>query len=95
MRPTAALAATTQTGSALFRYGAFGTSNTCGSITLTGTITDSFDSSLGTYAATKQNTGGNVGSNGNVNLSGGAIVTGTASSPHQGIRACSGQSISG
>src|SRR5689334_2556993 len=78
-----AFAATTQTGGALFQYGAFATSNICGAITLTGnSSTDSFDSSQGTYAATRQNTGGNIGTNGNMRVSGNVRVDGTASSPH-------------
>src|SRR2546425_11122839 len=86
-------AAATQTGVPLFSYGAFATSNTCGAITFSSNKTDSFDSSLGTYAATKQNSGSNIGANGNISLSGAAIVNGTASSPHTGTGACSNQSI--
>ena len=91
----ATFAATTQTGSPLFRYGAFATSNTCGAITFSANKTDSFDSSLGSYAATKQNSGGNIGANGNISLSGAATVNGTASSPHAGTAACNNQSITG
>jgi hypothetical protein len=77
---TGALAASTQTGGALFQYAAFATSNTCGAITLTGnSSTDSFDSSQGMYAATKQNNGGNIGTNGNISLRGAVEVHGTAS----------------
>jgi hypothetical protein len=88
-------AATTQTGAPLFRYAAFATSNTCGAVTFSANYTDSFDSSLGTYAATKQNTGGNVGANGNISLSGATVVNGTASTPHTGQGVCSSQSITG
>ena len=91
---TTASAATTETGRPLFPYAMFATSNTCGAIAFTGR-TDSFDSSQGTYAATKQDSAGNIGTNGNTNLSGGAIVNGTASSPHAGSGVCSNQSFTG
>jgi len=59
-------------GTPILAYAVFGTGNTCGDLTLSGgAYTDSFDSIAGTYAATKQDSGGNVGSNGNVTLSGG------------------------
>jgi RHS repeat-associated protein len=86
--------ATTRTGSALFQYGAFATSNTCGAITFSGnSSTDSFDSSQGTYAATKQSNGGNIGTNGNIQVSGNVKVNGTASSPKSGTGQCSNQSL--
>src|SRR5262249_38693318 len=44
---------------------------------------------------TKLDSGGNVGANGNTTLSGGAVVNGTASSPHSGTTACRKQSITG
>lgn len=60
-----------RTGTPLFTYAVFGTGNSCGDLTLSGgAFTDSFDSSEGTYAATAQASGGDVGSNGNVNLNG-------------------------
>jgi Tfp pilus assembly protein PilX len=70
-------------GSPVFSYAAFAVSATCGAITFGGgTSTDSFDSTQGSYAATKQNTSGNVGSNGNVNLNGGTtVVHGNGSTP--------------
>ncbi len=47
-----------------------------------GATTDSYDSSAGTYAATVQTGGGNVGTNGNLTLSGSTtVVSGTASLP--------------
>src|SRR4249919_3892587 len=64
---TTASAATTETGRPLFRYAMFATSNTCGAIVLTSSRTDSFDSSMGTYAATRQDSAGNIGTNGNSN----------------------------
>ncbi len=71
------------------RYGIFATGNGCGAITMSSTsYTDSFDSSAGSYAATVQTTGGNVGTNGNVNMSGSAHFDGTLSSPQPGTGAC-------
>lgn len=90
-----ALAATTETGPPLFRYAAFATSNTCGAITFSGNKTDSFDSSQGSYATTKQDSAGNIGTNGNINLSGGGIIYGTVSSPHNLTGTCSSQSVTG
>ena len=60
-----------RTWTPLLTYAVFGTGNGCGDLTLSGgALIDSFDSSAGTYAATVQASGGNVGSNGNVTLSG-------------------------
>jgi hypothetical protein len=88
-------AATTQTGLPLFRYGVYAVSNTCGAITFSANQTDSFDSSQGTYAATKQNSGGNIGTNGNITLNGQAVVNGTGSTPHTTTGSCTAQSITG
>ena len=59
----------------------YGTSTACPSLTLGGTtsFTDSYNSSLGTYPAGVQTTGGNVGSNGGLTLNGGATVNGNFS----------------
>lgn len=60
-----------RTGTPLLTYAVFGTGNGCGDLSLSGgALTNSFDSSAGTYAATAQASGGNVGSNGNVSLGG-------------------------
>lgn len=60
-----------RTGTPLLTYAVFGTGNSCGDLSLSGgALTDSFDSSAGSYAATVRASGGDVGSNGNVNLGG-------------------------
>ena len=61
-----------------FPYGMFGTGTGCGDVSFTGNgTTDSFDSSRGTYATTVSNTGGDVGSNGNVLLTGNSTIGGS------------------
>src|ERR1700722_1940107 len=81
-------------GTSLFSYGLQTTGIGCGTITLTGgSNVDSFDSSKGTYAATHQNTGGNVASNGNMTLGGSSSVGGTFSGPNTNIGACPGNGI--
>ena len=63
-------------------YAVFATGNTCGSMTfLSGGFTDSFDSSQGSYAATKQNSGGNLGTNGNLLNEGALTINGSLSTP--------------
>ncbi len=53
-------------GSPVFPYAAFAVSATCHSLQFGGGAnTDSFDSTLGTYATTQQFSSGNVGTNGN------------------------------
>lgn len=57
----------------IFSYGIAGDGTTCGDITFTGGSIDSWDSTNGgTYALTQQNSGGSIGTNGNVTLSGGS-----------------------
>jgi Tfp pilus assembly protein PilX len=69
-----------RSGVPLFNYGIVGLGTTCGDITFTGGSMDSWDSALGTYAATQQNTGGDIATNGNVTLSGGSTrIHGTIS----------------
>ena len=66
-------------------YAVFATGNTCGSIHfLSGGFTDSFDSSQGSYASTKQNSDGNLGTNGNLLNEGALTING--SSPRHGVR---------
>src|SRR5260370_15954139 len=79
-------------GTSLYNNAIYATGNTCGSIILSGgATTNSFDSSAGTYAATAQNSNGNVATNGNVNLSGGSThVHGNLTSPNSGSGNCSG-----
>lgn len=61
-----------------FPYGMFGTGTGCGDVSFTGNgTTDSFDSSRGTYATTVSNSGGDVGSNGNVLLTGNSTIGGS------------------
>jgi Tfp pilus assembly protein PilX len=60
-----------RSGTPLLTYAVFGTGNGCADLNLSGgALTNSFDSSAGTYAATAQASGGDVGSNGNVTLGG-------------------------
>jgi len=61
-----------RTSSPIFTYAVFGNSPGCASVSFSGGGgTDSFDSSAGTYLTTEQLTSGNIGSNGNFDLSGG------------------------
>lgn len=62
-----------------FIYGMFADGTGCASLSLNGNgVTDSFTTANGgTYATTKSNTGGDVGSNGNVTLNGNAAVGGS------------------
>jgi hypothetical protein len=58
-------------------FAAFSTGASCGSISMAGNAsTDSFDSTKGTYAQTKQLNGGNLGTAGNVSLNGNVTVNG-------------------
>ena len=77
-------------GTPLLTYGVFGTGNGCADLNLAGgAFTDSFDSGAGTYAATAQASGGNVGSNGNVTLSGAnTTVGGSISVLNPALGAC-------
>ena len=61
-----------RTGTPVFKYGLVGLGTQCGDITFTGGTMDSWNSSTGTYAATQQNSGGDIATNGNVTLSGGS-----------------------
>jgi hypothetical protein len=77
-------------------YGISATAATCGAITISGSgYVDSFNSSLGTYAQTKQSTGGNVGTNGNATLSGNAKIYGSVSAPNATKGTCSSTSVKG
>jgi len=80
-----------RTGRPLLNYGAFATATGCATLILSGGgVSDSFDSSQGSYAATHQNSNGNIGSNGNISLSGGGgvLVYGTAETPNTGTGTC-------
>jgi Tfp pilus assembly protein PilX len=75
----------------LLSFAVFGTGSSCGDLTLSGgAYSDSFDSSQGTYASTKLDSDGNVGSNGNVTLSGSTTdVNGTISVLQPNVGTCS------
>lgn len=80
-----------------FQYGLFATGTGCGAVSLGGgATTDSFNSSLGTYNQTKVSTGGDVGSNGNVQISGGSTIGGSVGSPitPSVVGACPGAPLS-
>ena len=60
-----------RTGTPVFAYAVFATGSACPTISMSGgSITDSYDSSAGTYAATAQTSGGDVGTNGSLSFSG-------------------------
>ena len=72
-----------------FDFAAYATGADCGAITLSGnTTTDSFDSSKGTYAQTKQLSGGNVGANGNTSLSGNVTINGFIAALNKTVGTC-------
>jgi hypothetical protein len=74
-------------------YAAFGTNPGCGTLNFHGnqTQTDSYDSgdALVGGSPVMSNSGGNVGTNGNLTEGGGADIYGTLSSPRVGVGACS------
>jgi Tfp pilus assembly protein PilX len=75
----------TRTGSPLFNYPIEATSAACGSITFSrnGSLTDSYDSNNGPYSVTNSSTtGGNLATNGNVNLGSGVTVDGIIYAPN-------------
>jgi len=66
-------------GTAVFPYAVFATGTACPTINFSSSgFTDSYDSSQGTYAATVQASGGNVGTNGTLTLSGSSNIKGDA-----------------
>ena len=74
-------------------YAAFGTNGGCGTLNFHGnnTQTDSYDSGAALVGGNPviSNSGGNVGTNGNLTEGGGADIYGTLSSPRVGVGACS------
>ena len=75
-------------------YAIFATAPICSAITFSSSgYTDSFDSSTGSYAATRQTTGGDVGTNGNMRMSGSSAVYGALWTPHAGTGTCSAGSL--
>jgi hypothetical protein len=66
-------------GTSIFPYAVFATGTACPTINFSASgLTDSYDSTQGTYAATVQTTGGDVGTNGNLTMSGSATINGNA-----------------
>ena len=77
-------------------YGAFAADPGCGALTLKGSVsTDSYSSNqLGAGAPVITNSGGDVGSNGNIDFNGGGIdVNGNLSTPRQGVGACTANAV--
>jgi hypothetical protein len=83
-------------GGSLYSDAIFATANSCGSIVLSGgSAVDSFNSSLG-YGASRQLSGGNVGTNGNVTLNGSkSAIYGSASVPSLSTGNCSKTGMTG
>ena len=71
-------------------YAIFATGNGCGAINLGGTShTDSYNSStMTTTPPTMTNSGGGVGTNGNLSISGHVTVNGNLDTPRTGVGAC-------
>jgi Tfp pilus assembly protein PilX len=59
-------------GLPIFPYGVVGLGNTCPDVNFSGGTMDSWNSAAGTYAATHQNSGASIATNGNVTLTGGS-----------------------
>jgi len=78
-------------------YGAFGTAGGCGTLNFHGnnTQTDSYNSGDALVGGNPviSNSGGNVGTNGNLTEGGGADIYGTLSSPRVGVGACSAGNV--
>ena len=78
-------------------YAAFGTAANCGTLNFHGnqTQTDSYDSGSALVGGNPviSNSGGNVGTNGNLTEGGGADIFGTLSSPRVGVGACSAGNV--
>jgi hypothetical protein len=65
----------------------FATGTGCGAINLSGNVTtNSYDSSV--VGLAPQDTGGNVGTNGNMTIGGSVLVQGALSSPRTGVGSC-------
>lgn len=79
----------------LYRYAAFATANGCAALSFAGgATTDSYDSSAANIAASFQNSGGNVGTNGNLTEVGNPTqVNGTLSTPRSGVGACTANNV--
>ena len=76
-------------------YAAFATANTCGAMYFHGNVTvDSYDSRdvLG-YAHSHQDSGGDVGTNGNLQINGSVAVEGNLYSPRTGVGTCAAGAV--
>lgn len=70
-------------------YAAFATADTCGAMYFHGNVTiNSYDSSAGTPATTTEASGGDVGTNGNLEIAGSVEVQGNLYSPRTGVGSC-------
>jgi Tfp pilus assembly protein PilX len=77
-------------------YGAFATANICGALSFAGTTDiNSYDSTglTGTASPTISNTGGNVGTNGNLSIGGSVDVYGDLYTPRTGVGTCTAGSV--
>ena len=72
-----------------FDFAAYATGTGCGAITVSGNAyTDSFDSSRGTYAQTKQLNNGHIGVTGNATLNGTVTVNGSIFAVNTAVGQC-------
>jgi hypothetical protein len=77
-------------------YGAFATADTCGSLSFGGTTdVNSYDSTgmTGNASPSISNSGGNVGTNGNLTIGGSVDVYGNLYTPRSGVGACTAGSV--
>jgi Tfp pilus assembly protein PilX len=77
-------------GTPIFNYPIEATGTGCSSVNLQkGTVTDSYNSSSGPYSVTNSSTtGGNIGTNGNVNLGSSSKINGTLYVPNTLVGSC-------
>ena len=79
-------------------YAAFSTANTCDAMYFHGNVTiDSYDSSVGPPSGAGNSTlasGGDVGTNGNLDIQGSVSVEGNLYSPRTGVGACTAGNVS-
>jgi Tfp pilus assembly protein PilX len=81
-------------------YAAFATGGGCGAITFDGNMTvDSYDSTLGPPGTgpgnSTETSGGDVGTNGNLDIGGSVAVQGNLYTPREGVGACTAGAITG
>lgn len=79
-------------------YAAFATDDTCGALTFSGNLTtNSYDSTnmSGSTAPTLTNNGGDVGTNGNMTISGSVDIQGNLYTPRTGVGACTNGAVDG